>query len=305
MCIIFLILFVLLFIIFILYYCYTEQEEKYDYIICGLGSAGAIIASELAKKGFKVLGIERGENRNDDETVRDAFNSTVPASKNKYSTTYLDESFPIPTPPLYKRNEYVQGKMWGGSTGVNYMVRLRPDKEWHQRLSELVDDNDLSYDSFLKYYKKTETYIGETQDEEQRGYDGKIKITQLRKLDSNYNNWFQGLSNASGTEMLEDYNTGDALVSSPYFQRSLYYDENGKMIRSWSGIYLEDVCDNLTILSNSNVLKVLFKDNKAIGVHVISGQGYKKYYCKKEVIICNGLESSCLLERSGIGQKEI
>ena len=301
---------ILLFILLILFYVSCNattskcDDGEYDYIVCGLGSAGAIIASELANKGFRVLAIERGDNRNNDEIIKNASFSTIPASLAQYSTTYSGNGLAIGVPPFIKRNEYVFGKMWGGSTGVNYMARVRPDKVWHQKLADLVNDDGFTYNNFLPYYKKTETYIGSSQQANQRGENGKIKITQQKIENDDYSEWFEGLSQASGVTMLDDYNTGEALVSSPYFQRSFYYDGD-KMIRSWSGVYLEGVSNRLTILSNSNVSRILFRHKKAIGVEVIEGDGCRPYFCNKEIIICNGLESSCLLERSGIGNKDI
>lgn len=72
-----------------------------------------------------------------------------------------------------------------------------------------------------------------------------------------------------------------------------------KGVRTTASAYLEDAPNNLTILTNSPLAKVLLSGKKAIGVKTING---KEFQARQDVIMsCGSLDSPKLLMLSGIG----
>ena len=59
---------------------------------------------------------------------------------------------------------------------------------------------------------------------------------------------------------------------------------------------------NLRIFTNSNVLKILFKNKIAIGIEVEVNNKKEKFFARKEVLLSAGsINSPKLLQLSGIG----
>ena len=290
-----------------------EQTETYDFIICGAGTAGSIIAHNLGNAGHSVLVLERGLNQQADPVVRDGAKVTVPAESNKYAQTYLQEPYAINVQPFFKRLSVPMGKMIGGSSGVNYTVYVRPSRIFHDELAKIAKDESYEYNKYYEYYKDVERFIGETQAPEQRGRDGIIGITQISGAGTEFGDWVKELGDVTGSKYNIDYNTGTDLVGSPYLQSSTVFLQSGQVLRQWSSQYLNPAPKSVKVLTSVDCLRVLFdtpsddEQLKATGVEVVQGdeRRIKRYHCRHEVILCSGIESSLILERSGIGNSDI
>lgn len=134
----------------------SEVGDVFDFIVCGAGSSGSVVAARLAEDGnASVLLLEAG---GDDaaETV------TNPAQWPLNLGSMRDWGFVgQPTPGLDgRRLPLSMGKGLGGGSSINVMVWARGHKgDWDHFAAEAGDDA-WGYQSILGYYRRIEDWAG-------------------------------------------------------------------------------------------------------------------------------------------------
>ena len=137
----------------------------------------------------------------------------------------------------------------------------------------------------------------------ERGGSGPLKVNR-----SNINQNFPliqsvlNAANEAGYELFEDSN-GAKQDGFGTFDVTIH---NGKRYGAGRA-YLDEVKNNknLQIFTNSDVIKILFKDKIAIGIEVMHNNKIEKFYANKEVLLSAGsINSPKILQLSGIGEAE-
>lgn len=348
-------------------HCHSKKEKtKYsictDYIVVGLGTAGAALTRRLADAGKKVVVFETGPNLSDDSNVLtpsgslrfvDAFNNLI--NNQKYAKTSFVADIPN-TKIGVNFQQSSHGEMWGGDSAHNAQQAVRGDATiydlWADEVGEPVGTGLWSYNGMLPYFKKLESFnvlptnpygtsSGITIDTNERGTDGPVQFTQdyiiptanppfvppqlpplidtFFNIAGPYTGSTVATTGAPGNFMVsgDDYNLPQNKLGAFIQQRTTTDELNPEeRVRSFSSnAYMtEDVVtadgkgvDNrLTILSNTTVVKVIFKGTKAIGVVYITN-GISHYArAKKDVILCAGaIETPAILQRSGVGDSSV
>ena len=278
----------------------SAKPEIFDFIVVGAGTAGALLASRLArsKKQPSVLLVEAG-GKNDSKAVRaDAerwLHRMVPGMNWGYNT--------IPLEGLDGRViSYDRGKGLGGSSAINFGVWTLGPKDDYDLIAKVVADEDWSWNNVQQRYKSLESYHADVQETsvakyvdanpKNHGYHGPIKVgfatacePQAKKL--------ADIFYANGVSKNPDHNSGDPIGMSMCISTA----HQGR--RSTSADTLVDAPGNLRVLTDTEVARVVWKGTQAAGISTFDGQ---TFYADKEVILsCGSLDTPRILMHSGIG----
>src|ERR1700694_4702392 len=149
----------------------AELKPQYDFIVCGSGSSGSVVARRLAENSdVRVLLLEAGGS--------DDVPSIMAAGQWPTNLgSVRDWAFQAqPNPHLSGRSIPMNmGKVLGGGSSINAMVWSRGHKnDWDYFASE-AGDSAWSYESVLKIYRRIEDWHG-APDPKYRGTGGPVFV---------------------------------------------------------------------------------------------------------------------------------
>ena len=274
------------------------MQEKYDYIIVGAGSAGCLLANRLsANPDNSVLLIEAG--RKDDNLwlhVPVGYFKTM--NNPKFDWMYkLEKDKGLNN----RRIDWPRGKVLGGSSALNGLLYIRGDRHDYDNWKDLGNKG-WGYDDVLSYFKKFECQ--ENGENEYHGVDGELKVSNLR-LRRKIADLFIKASEEIGIPYNPDCN-GEKQEGVGYFQQTSFKGFRRSSYRSFLNRKIRSR-ENLTIITNTQISKLVFSDKKVTGVDCIQskGQPNKTIYANHEVILSAGaISSPQILQLSGIGDEK-
>jgi len=149
----------------------SALKPQYDFIVCGSGSSGSVVARRLAENAHvSVLLVEAGGS-DDVPSVMEAGQWSVNLGSER------DWNFRAqPNPHLNGRAIPLNmGKVLGGGSSINAMAWARGHKnDWNYFASE-TDDPAWNYESVLEIYKRIEDWHG-APDPKYRGTGGPVFV---------------------------------------------------------------------------------------------------------------------------------
>lgn len=274
-----------------------KQNERYDYIIVGAGSAGCVLANRLSEdKEVSVLLLETGGS---DKSlfIQMPTALSIPMNTKKYNWQFETE----PEPYLNHRKMHCpRGKVLGGSSSINGMVYVRGHAkdfdEWQQEGATGWD-----YSHCLPYFKKAETWAfgGDTY----RGEKGPLAVNNGNQMQNPLYQAFIDAGQQAGYLFTKDYNGRQQEGFGP-----MHMTIKDGVRWSTANAYLKPAMKrpNLTVIKHTLVEKVLLDGKKAIGVQYRENGEYKNILVNKDVILSAGpIGSPHLLQLSGIGPREV
>jgi choline dehydrogenase len=267
-------------------------RERYDFIVVGAGAAGSVLAAELSASGAQVLVIESG-GPDDAPTIANPsawfYNVGGP----------LDFHLPVvPSPRLSNRKfNMALGHVLGGGSSINAMVWMRGMERdydgWAQNGAK-----GWAFADVLPVFKSQEDWEGGAS--AWRGAGGPIHIRRPKDPHPTAPA-FLDAARAMGMPILDDVN-GPMRPGAGYINMNIAAD--GTRV-SAARAFLRPALSrpNLTLLLNTNVVKLNFKGTRCVGVKLMTDGPVKDIAADKEVILAVGtINSPKLLMLSGVGE---
>jgi choline dehydrogenase-like flavoprotein len=288
-------------------------NEPYDFILVGAGSASCLITSRLSQQlpNHRILVLEAGEHLRDDSKVQ-----TPGLSHTLHSDPAYDWQYSTAQEPGLnnRRVKHPRGKLVGGSSAINSHSVVFPNYEWHDRLAEeLLSDSgraEWSSHGMKDCYRRWEAEGSEPRVNDDVGSLDRVQTSYPRTMDFLQLQWikaFEELGHATTTTGFAKSSAGAVTVTNAI--------DSSKGVRSHAGTaFLEPALkrSNVTLRTGAKVDKIVFDEVltadgrlNARGIHY-TYQGKEYLISAREIILCAGVfESPTILERSGVGSKEV
>jgi choline dehydrogenase len=314
----------------------TPQSPDFDYIVIGSGAGGGPVAARLAAAGHTVGLIEAGQAPVQDwfdVPVFHPFASEHPDISWEFFPRHYDDEERARRDPKYVAEEggvfYPRAGTLGGCTQHHAMITVYPHASDWQYIADLTGDPSWAPSSMRAYFEKLErcAYVrdpGPGQPNPSRhGYKGWLGTAGLdltlglgdpavvrTVLEAVKGAWKEGFSGA-----LPDFPQDPNDWRAPQFE-GIAFVPLATLAGRRAGTR---TFPGRLVLKQSNLaVRILFDDRRrAIGVECREGQHLyradpaasaaspytvRRYYCRREVILCGGaFNSPQLLMLSGIG----
>ena len=276
----------------------SELRPHYDFIVCGSGSSGSVVARRLAENpDVSVLLLEAGGS-DDVPSVMEAGQWHTNLGSDR------DWAFQAqPNPHLNGRSIPMNmGKVLGGGSSINVMVWARGHKnDWDYFASE-AGDPAWSYKSVLNIYRRIEDWHG-APDPKYRGTGGPVFVQPVPDPSPVALAMLEG-TRSVGIPTFENQN-GRMMESAGGCAFLDFRNRDGKrqsVFRSYTFPYMDR--PNLTVLTHSLITRITFAGKRATGVECIYNGKTHRISAELEVVLSLGaIHTPKVLMQSGIGDQ--
>jgi choline dehydrogenase len=277
----------------------SELKTRFDYIVCGAGTSGSVVAARLAADPHtQVLVLEAGGT---DET-------DLIMNPNRWPATLGSELdwgfFAEPNPNLNGRAiRYSMGKALGGGSSINVQTWSRGHQaDWDFYASE-SGDLEWSYESVLDLYRRRiEAWAGRP-DPDYRGVRGNVHVQPAAEpypfafalLEGAESLGLERFPNPNGRMM--EAAGGCALVD-----ETVRDGKRQSIFRSY--LYPRMDQSNLTVLTGALATRIRFDRSRAMGIEFqYQGKNLLAEATREVILSLGAIHTPKLLMLSGIGDE--
>lgn len=309
--------------------------DKVDVVVVGTGWAGGIPSAELAKKGYKVVALERGKDHDHSDFVGSKDELRYDAryeimTDNSISTvtargTLDDEAFPLRTQSENFEGNNVGGSSvhWSGVTqrGRKFDLEARSitiDKYGEDKIPKDMNlqDMGISYDELEPYFDQFEKTAGTSGEEDPKGPPRSdsyptgpmrpsypVKMFKEAAKELGYHPVMVPSANLS--EYYENPD-GESINACQYCSFCMMYgcDFGAKSDPVATVIPTAKKTDNYELRTNAYARRVIHKDGKATGILYVDMRTGLEYEQPADVVILGGytISNTHLMLLSEIGK---
>jgi len=269
-----------------------NNEETYDFIIVGAGSAGCVLANRLsANPDHKVLLLEAGgADRNP------LFRLPMLMGKLFHSGIYNWHYHTEAEPHLNGRSLYwPRGKVLGGTSTINGMIYVRGNRHDYDGWAQMGNPG-WSWDEVLPAFLRAEGHV--QRHDAFHNQNGELTVCRARGWNPLLD-VFNEAGRQAGYPLNDDFNGADQ----EGFGRYDFTITRGKRC-SAAFAFLKPVKHrpNLTIVTHAHTRRVLIESGRAVGVEYSRNGRVEQVRASREVILAAGVVNSPqILMLSGIG----
>ena len=268
------------------------QDNQFDYIVVGAGSSGCVLANRLSEDPQNSVCLVEAGPKDSSPWIHLPIGYGKTMWDPKVNWKFETE----PDPGMNQRKIYwPRGKCLGGSSSINGLIFIRGQKEDYDGWKNLGNTG-WGWDDVLPYFKKAEG--NDRLSEPLHSKTGPLKASSIPKKHPLVELFIKSAVNL-GVPETDDFNnlTQEGVG---YYQLSTY-----KGLRCSTAVaYLNPVKQrtNLTILTDSQVMRIIFEERRAVAIELIRDGQKQVIRANKEIILSAGaLQSPQLLQLSGIG----
>ncbi len=274
----------------------SPVARQYDFIVCGSGSSGSVVAARLAENpDVSVLMLEAGGSDDVPEVME-------PIRWPMNLGSERDWGFEaMPNPHLNGRTVSLSmGKVLGGGSSINVMAWSRGHKsDWDYFATE-AGDKSWSYESVLNIYRRIEDWNG-TPNPDHRGTGGPVSVQPAQNpcplapavVDAAVAVGLPAFDSHNGAMMEGD--GGASLID-----QRIRDGKRQSVYRSY--VWPKRDHPNLTVLTGALVTKLSLDSNRVTGVEFFHRGSPHTVAAGSEVVLSLGaINTPKLLMQSGIG----
>src|ERR1700716_2129183 len=276
----------------------SELKPDYDFIVCGSGPSGSVVARRLAENSdVTVLLLEAGGS-DDVPSVMEAVQWHTNLGSDR------DWAFQAqPNPHLNGRSIPMNmGKVLGGGSSVNVMVWARGHKnDWDYFASE-AGDSAWSYESVLNIYRRIEDWHG-APDPGYRGTGGPVYVQPAPDPNPIAPSMLKG-AHSVGIPIFENQNGRmmEGVGGCSIMDVRIRDGKRQSVFRSYTFPYMDR--PNLTVLTRALVTRATFAGKRATGVECTYNGKTHRIGAGLEVVLSLGsIHTPKVLMQSGIGDE--
>lgn len=274
-------------------------RPAYDFIVCGGGSSGCVIARRLAENpNVSVLMIEAGGS----DRVPSVIDSTLWMSNIGSERDWGFKAEPSDTlngrtPPL------PMGKLLGGGSSINGSIWARGHKNDYDFWAQEAGDAAWNYESVLAVYRRIEDWQGPA-DPHRRGTGGLLNILLPEDPIPLVPALIEA-SEAVGVPHVADIN-GAAMEGEGGCSLANVLVQDGNQRVSMAATYIHPFMGrpNLDVLLCAQITKVRIEHGRAVGVDFVRrGRSYSVAADKEIVLSLGAINTPKVLMLSGVGDE--
>jgi choline dehydrogenase len=277
----------------------AELKPYYDFIVCGSGSSGSVVARRLAENpDVSVLLLEAGGTDDVPNVIEAIQWSTNLGSERDWG--FVDQ----PNPHLNGRSIPLNmGKVLGGGSSINVMAWSRGHRnDWEFFASE-AGDPAWNYESVLNIYRRIEDWHG-APDAKYRGSGGPVYVQPAPIFNPIFPAVLEG-ARAAGIPTFENPN-GRMQEGPGGCSIQDIRSRDGKrqsIFRSYTFPYMDR--PNLTVLTHATVIRLTLEGIQATGVEIVYNEQVQRISAGLEVVLSLGaINTPKILMQSGIGDED-